>query len=113
MEAARCPADLTRAMAGIAVVTDSAANIPIPLRQGQPLWVVPVTLQMEGRVLRDEVDISAPNFYDWFAANPAAPLSTSSPSPGEFLKTYQAALVSADGIVSIHIAARSRHGQLC
>ena len=92
-------------MARIAVVTDSAANIPAYLREGRPLSVVPVHLQLEDKSLLDEVDVTPGDFYRWFDEHPNASVSTSCPSPGEFLDTYSRVSSGADAIVSIHIAA--------
>lgn len=91
-------------MVRIAIVTDSAANIPMPVREGKPLSVVPIHLILENRSLLDEVDMTSEEFYRWFAEHPKASLSTSCPSPGEFLETYSRVGSSADGIVSIHTA---------
>jgi DegV family protein with EDD domain len=92
-------------MPRIAVVTDSAANIPPSLRTGRPLSVVPVHLILEDRSLLDEVDLSAEAFYRWLAEHPNASTSTACPSPGEFLETYSRVSKEADEIVSIHLAA--------
>lgn len=86
-----------------AVVTDSASDIPEPLRRGLPIHVVPVTLVLDGRAYRDEVDMSAAEFYRLQAAQPDLAYSTSCPSPGEILATYREVAAGVDGIVSVHL----------
>lgn len=92
-------------MARVVVVTDSGSNIPTPLASSLPLVVVPILLQLDGRLYRDEVDMSADQFYGWQLAHPDAPYSTSCPSPGEFCRVYEdLASSGAEGVVSVHLA---------
>lgn len=87
---------------GTVVVTDSASNIPQQLREGLPLSVVPITLILEGTGYRDDVDMSAAEFYSRQAADAEASYSTSCLSPGQVLAAYRAVADSVDGIVSVH-----------
>jgi DegV family protein with EDD domain len=91
-------------MSRVAVVTDSTANLDPVLAEELGIRIVPIMLQLDGSEFKDEVDITAPQFYEWFAAHPDAPVSTSCPSPGAFLSAYRAAQADADAIVSIHVA---------
>jgi len=92
-------------MGGIAIVTDSAANLPEQLRRRYDITVVPLWLRMAGRMLRDEVEISAETFYAQMRRGEGRP-STSQPSVGEFLEVYRALAERARGIFSIHLPAR-------
>lgn len=92
-------------MSSIAVVTDSAANLPRELIRRHDITVVPLWLRMAGRMLRDEVEITAEAFYAQMRMGETRP-STSQPSVGEFLEVYQTLAERAKGILSIHLPAR-------
>lgn len=92
-------------MAGIVVVTDSSSNIPAALAEGLPLVVVPMMVVLDGQEFRDGIDLTPDQFYAWQSTHADAAYSTSCPSPGEFRDVYEHAAVTADGIVSVHIAA--------
>jgi DegV family protein with EDD domain len=92
-------------MPRIAVVTDSAANLPPDLVARYGIQVVPLNLVWYDRSYRDGVDIGASEFYQALRANPSALPTSSSPSVGDFLHTYSRLGQTAAAIVSIHIAA--------
>jgi DegV family protein with EDD domain len=88
----------------IAVVTDSTADLPAAFVHRYGVRVVPLTVEMEGRVYRDGVDLDAEAFLERLPALRDIP-HTAAPSPGAFGETYRAALeAGADGVVSIHLA---------
>ncbi len=91
-------------MSPIALVTDSATNLPPELRSQYDITVVPVDLYLDGRLYRDEVDLSTADFYRWFRTHPDAASSTSCPSPGEFFRVYQELAAAHEAIVSVHMA---------
>ena len=88
--------------AEIAVVTDSAAMLPLALVERHRVFVAPMTIIVDGHEYLDGVDIDAEALY--LALAKEAQVSTSQPSPGRILDCYRAA---ADGgateILSIHI----------
>jgi DegV family protein with EDD domain len=55
------------------------------------------------QVFRDEVDLTAPQFYRMLPEAQTPP-STSTPSMGDFLRLYQRLSQEAEAIVSIHLA---------
>jgi len=91
-------------MAKTALVTDSAVNLPRDIRDRCGITVVPVHLFLDGRLYRDEVDITCAEFYHWFRQNPDAHIATACPPPGDFLKAYEALAVDHDAIISVHLA---------
>ncbi|MCJ7797747.1 MAG: DegV family protein, partial [Thermoleophilia bacterium] len=91
-------------MAKTALVTDSAVNLPRDMRDRYGITVVPVHLFLDGRLYRDEVDITCAEFYHWFRQNPDAHVSTACPPPGDFLRTYEALAVDHDAVISVHVA---------
>jgi len=105
-------------MPQVAIVTDSAANLPPELAERYGVQVVPLNLHWNSQAFRDGVDISASELYQQLRTNPDNLPSSSSPSVGDFLRTYTRLTQEAKSIVSIHIAAElsatsvaARHAQ--
>ncbi len=92
-------------MPKIAVVTDSSATVPKDLAQELDIRVVPLLLTFKGQTFQDGVDVTPGELYRWLRTNNHIP-TTSSPSPGDFVRTYAAAARQASGIVSIHLSPR-------
>ncbi len=88
---------------GVAIVTDSTADLPPALAAAHSITVVPLTLHFEGRSLLDGVDITAVDFYRRLPRATTHP-TTSQPSPGQFEEAYRLLLRDHDAIVSIHIS---------
>ncbi|HEY68087.1 MAG TPA: DegV family protein [Thermoflexia bacterium] len=86
----------------VAVVTDSAANLPAELVRQYHIHVVPLWLRLGERLYRDQVDITADEFYRRLRDG-KGPFSTSQPSVGEFVEVYQRLAEQARAIVSIHL----------
>ena len=86
-------------------MTDSTAYLPADLvRAGSvPITVVPLHVIVGGRQHREGVDITIESLSE--ALQSFIPLSTSRPSPQEFLDAYEAAAASgASAVVSVHIS---------
>ena len=86
-------------------MTDSTAYLPAELvRAGPvPITVVPLHVVMGGKAHREGVDVTLESLSE--ALRAFLPLSTSRPSPQEFLDAYEAAAASgASAVVSIHIS---------
>jgi DegV family protein with EDD domain len=89
----------------VAIVTDSTAYLPPELvREGSvPITVVPLHVIVGGRQHREGVDVTIESLSE--ALQSFTPLSTSRPSPQEFLDAYEDAAASgASAVVSIHIS---------
>ena len=93
-------------MRNVAIVTDSAANLPSEIADRYQIFVVPVLLYMDGREYRDGVDVTPSDVYRYMreSANGRLP-KTASPTVGEFFRVYMLAAQVADEIVSIHLSA--------
>lgn len=91
-------------MAKIAVVTDSAACIPTPLKQALGIFEIPFELVWDGVVYRDGVDLLPEEFYHRFRAQSHAHPTTSQPPLGAFVSMYTQLSQEYDGIISIHVA---------
>jgi DegV family protein with EDD domain len=87
----------------VAIVADSAANIPAGLVDRHGIAVVPMILKFGDRELRDGVDIPEGGFYPALVEQ-KVPVSTSAPSPGDFAEAFGRALESADGVVCVTVA---------
>lgn len=92
-------------MRQVAVVTDSAANLPAELVRQYHIHIVPLWLRLGERLYRDEVDITASEFYRHLREDKES-LSTSQPSVGDFLGVYRRLAEQAQAIVSIHLPAK-------
>lgn len=92
-------------MSRVAIVTDSSTNLPPELVARYGIQVVPIRLHWNGRTYRDGVDLSASELYRRLRAHPDELPSSSSPSVGDFLRTFTRLSQEVDAVVSIHLAA--------
>jgi DegV family protein with EDD domain len=88
---------------GVAIVTDSTADLPLALAAARGITVVPLTLHLDGQSLLDGVDITPAEFYRRLPLASTHP-TTSQPSPGRFAETFNALLKTHESIISIHIS---------
>jgi DegV family protein with EDD domain len=89
----------------IAIVTDSAANIPQALVERHAIEVIPLWVQIEDRSYRDGIDIHPLEFFRRLREK-VRRVGTSQPSLGEFLEFYRRVQERAESIVSVHLAGR-------
>lgn len=87
----------------IAIVTDSTSYLPTEMAEAHHIVKVPVQVVVSGKCYREGIDISteqvAAALREW------AMVTTSRPSPQEFLAAYQAAAdTGAEAIVSAHLS---------
>jgi DegV family protein with EDD domain len=89
----------------VAVVTDSTAYLPPELIEGYGIHVVPLYVVLPGRSGREGFDISPEDVARTLAVR-VQTVSTSRPTPGDFVAAYRTALdAGADRLVSIHLSA--------
>ena len=89
----------------IGLVTDSSSQITQELVDRFNVVVVPMTVTVDGKDFEEGVDLDADGFYELFANGATPEISTSQPSPGQFVEAYeQLAASGCDEIVSIHIS---------
>ena len=89
---------------GIALVTDSACDLPIEMLTERQIHVIPVRLTFGDEVLLDRVEITPKTFYERLATSSMLP-TTSQPRPIDFLTLYKHLAQSHEGIVSVHLSA--------
>lgn len=89
----------------VALVTDSTSDLPGPLRERLGIRVVPLYVNLGGRVYRDWQEITPEEIFQKVREGSAFP-TTSQPSPEDFLRAYEEALKEADHVLSVHISAK-------
>jgi len=72
----------------VAVVADSAANLPGELARELGIEIVPMYLKFGEQVYRDGTDLALSDFYERLARG-REPASTSVPSPGDYLDAFE------------------------
>ena len=91
-------------MSKIAIVTDSTADIPQDLVEKYKIKVVPLYVNFEDRsYLNDGVDITSKQFYEKLE-NVKKQVTTSQPTPQDFIKVYNELLKENDTVISIHLS---------
>src|SRR3954469_2326915 len=88
----------------VTVVTDSTAYLPAELTEGYGIHVVPLYVVLPGRSGREGLDVGPADVARALAVR-GQTVSTSRPTPGDFVAAYRSALdAGADRIVSIHLS---------
>jgi DegV family protein with EDD domain len=85
----------------VAIVTDSAANLPPEIAQELGIRVVPMYLTFGEEVYRDGADLTPADFYERLVHD-RVPASTSTPSPDDFLEAFRR--TGEDEIVCVTVA---------
>jgi DegV family protein with EDD domain len=88
----------------IAIVTDSAASVPAELAREVELEIMPVGIQIDNQFHREGLDLTPEEFYALLEEKEN--VTTSQPSPGDFLAIYNKLVNKAKEIISIHITSR-------
>ena len=89
----------------VAVITDSTAYLPDELVEGYGIHVVPLYVVLAGRSGREGQDIGPADVARALAVR-GQRVSTSRPTPGDFVMAYRQALeAGAEQLVSIHLSA--------
>ncbi|RBY84886.1 DegV family protein [Blastococcus sp. TF02A-30] len=88
----------------VAVVTDSTAYLPADVIAGYGIEVVPLYVVLAGRSGREGQDVAPDDVARALSAR-GGHVSTSRPTPGDFVATYRRVLdAGADRLVSIHLS---------
>jgi len=90
-------------MGKIAVLTDSCSSLPADYVAQHNIHIIPLYLLVDGKTLRDGLDITSEEFYELLPKAKPLP-TTSQPSVGDFVEAYGALVAAgATDIVSVHI----------
>ena len=92
-------------MGNVAIITDSTACLPRELAEQYSIEVVSARIFYDGRIYRDEVDISPDEFYNILSQAKELP-TTSSPPPGDYLEALEKVARKANGILVITPSAK-------
>jgi len=87
----------------VALVTDSACDLPDIAARAHGIRVVPMSLVFPDRVLRDGVDITADEFVEHMHAGDRA--TTSQPPPAAFLEAFKGAAEDGEAVLAVIISA--------
>jgi uncharacterized protein len=90
----------------VAIVTDSAADLPEELLSSLDIHVVPARIHFGACSYLDKVSLEPSEFYRLMAESAVHP-TTSQPPPGDFRRLYQILGSHHPGIVSIHVTGRA------
>ena len=90
---------------GVAVITDSAADIPESELERLNIHMVPLRLHFGDRGFLDKVSISPHEFYEALARDDQWP-KTSQPAPGDFRRQFQFLTTHHEAVVSVNLTRR-------
>src|SRR5690606_30097101 len=86
----------------VAIVTDSAADLPEDVLAALDIHVVPARIHFGDHSYLDKVSLDTAEFYRMMATSAVHP-TTSQPPPGDFRRLYQILGSHHPGIISIHL----------
>ena len=87
----------------LAVVTDSAADLPVAIAERFGIHVVPVRVTLDGRDYLDRLGLTAGEFYRRMASSATLP-QTSQPPPGDFRRVFDHVLAYQPGAVYVGVS---------
>src|SRR5690625_139689 len=87
----------------IAVMTDSTAYMPKELRSTYNIYMVPLSVTINGETYMEEVDITMQEFYQKVKTAKHLP-TTSQPSIGAFVEKFEELAQSYDAVITIHLS---------
>lgn len=87
----------------VAVVTDSASDLPDDVVRAHGIHVVPMSLVEGDRTYRDGVDITASEFHEKLRASEDLP-TTSQPAPASLLETFERAAEEGESVVGVFVS---------
>ena len=88
---------------GVAVITDSSADLPEGIDEALNIHVVPLRLNFGDQDYLDKVGLSPAEFYRKLREEPVLP-RTSQPSPGDFRRQFEFLLSHHPAVVYIGVA---------
>lgn len=93
----------TQARTRVAVVVDSAADLPDAALEHLPLHLVPVRLNFGAQDYLDKVSLSPAEFFEELRRNPLPP-RTSQPPPGDFRRLFEFLLSHHEEVVYVGLS---------
>ncbi len=90
---------------GVAIVVDSAADLPEALLESLEMHVVPLRVHFGGQSYLDKVTLTPEEFYRELERQ-SEPPKTSQPPPGDFRRLYEFLASHYESVVSISLSSR-------
>jgi DegV family protein with EDD domain len=90
----------------VAVVTDSAADLPDEALERLDIHMVPVRIHFGSHSYLDKVSLTPEQFFHELATNPEHP-KTSQPPPGDFRRAFEFLGSHYDGVVYVGLTSRA------
>lgn len=87
----------------VAIIVDSTAYLPQNIIEKHNMHIIPLNLLWSGQSYRDNVDITADDFYKKLQTAKEMP-TTSQPSPGDFHELFEKVAETAESIVCLTIS---------
>ncbi len=87
---------------GVAVITDSGADLPDGELERLNIHIVPLRLHFGDRGYLDKVSITPHEFYEQLGRSPVHP-KTSQPAPGDFRRQFQFLATHHDAVLDISL----------
>ena len=87
------------------IVTDSVADIPLPIARELGITVVPLLLRFGEQTFRDGVDMDSDAFYERLRTTEVLP-STSVPTPASFAGAFDAATADGSEVLAITLSSK-------
>ena len=94
---------LTQAVRPVAVITDTACDLPDDLLDTHGIAMVPLQLLMEDRVYQDRLEVQPHQFFLRLRAGDV-PMTTSQPTVAKFTEAYEHARAGAEEIVGVFLS---------
>lgn len=85
---------------GVAVVTDSSADLPDPVLDRHRITLVPLQVIFGDSTFRDRVELTPEEFYRRLRASRVLP-TTSQPAPADFIQAFRDARQEANEVVAV------------
>ena len=89
---------------GLAVVTDSSADLPDPVLDRHRIALVPLQVMFGDESFRDRVELRPEDFYRRLRGARDLP-TTSQPAPADFVRVFRDARAEADEVVAVLLSA--------
>ena len=93
----------TESTAKVAVLTDSAADLPAAVAERHGIHIVPVRVSLDGRDYLDRLGLTAGEFYRRMAHSEKLP-QTSQPPAGDFRRVFEHVLAYQPGAVYVGLS---------
>jgi len=94
-------------MPNVAIVTDSASDLPLPIAEAMGIRVVPLLVRFGTHEYRSGVDLSTADFWARMLSPDAPFPTTAAAAPGAFAETFSDAFAAgAESVVCVTVGSR-------